>query len=239
MNKPLIGILLDTHESGSFSTYPHHALRLHYFDAITSAGGIPIAIPTEKEHIEAYLNLIDALILPGGDGMDPAWYAEGHKPKLNPTGGLEFIKKITVSALEKDIPILGICAGMQIIVGVSGGQIQNIKASLKQEHYGTNKDEPSHSINIKKGTLLHQVIEKETVLINSAHIEEVVNLPQTLTVSATSPDGTIEAIEMPDKSFVLGLQWHPEHLFKTDKVSAQIFEEFVKKAQEHQRLHKK
>lgn len=235
---PLIGITMDWAEEGTFSSYPHHALRGHYFDAITAAGGTPIALPAQMEKIDTYLDLVDGLLLPGGDGMDPAWYIDGTLKLIPTTGQLEFLKAMAKRAIERDVPILGICAGMQIMAGVMGAKICTLDESKRPFHIKT-KTDYAHSIDVAEGSALHQAVGEKSIRINSAHVEEVVQLPLGVCPVAMSADGVTEAIEIEGKFFMLGVQWHPEHIFETDVPSAQIFKAFIKKADEYKTLHKK
>lgn len=215
---PLIGITLDYAETGSFSKRPHYALRTHYFDAITHAGGLPVAIPFAPAHIHAYLERVDGLLMPGGTYAFPApWYIKDAGKNNHPASPrFAFDEAMMQASLATQKPVLGICAGMQIMAGVQGARFYadamaahptttNHLNAVPAEHY-------AHPVKITPGSLLHRLVKQESVQVNSAHREAVAKLPDTsnLHATATAPDGIIEAVEVPNHPFALGVQWHPE-----------------------------
>jgi putative glutamine amidotransferase len=131
--KPIIGLTLDHQKEGSFSKRPYFALRENYFTAIINAGGLPIAIPHREELIDEYLGKINGLVIPGGDfGLDPNWYIEGEKPAFAASARLQFDIQIITKALAKNIPLLGICAGMQILAGMHGCKLSSVIQSYSK-----------------------------------------------------------------------------------------------------------
>ena len=232
MAKPIIGITLDFVKEGSFSKRPHFALREHYFDAVINAGGLPIAIPNKAELINEYLNEVQALIVPGGDfGLDPMWYIDGEKPAFDASSRLDFDVAMITQAIKRDIPLLGICAGMQILAGMHGCKLSSKiqpYSTIKRNHLNEKPaEEYAHDIIIEKGTLLNKIA-GDKMPVNSRHTEGVVKLSDKIILSGTSDDGIIEAVEVKDANFALGVQWHPEY-FKND-ANAAIFRALVKAA---------
>ena len=230
--KPIIGITLDHVKEGSFSKRPHYALREHYFNAVIDAGGLPFAIPNKINLIDEYLNEVDALVIPGGDfGLDPMWYIEGEKPAFAASPRLEFDVAIIARAIKKDIPLLGICAGMQILAGMHACKLSSKiqpYSKIKRNHLDEKPaEEYAHDIIIEKGTLLEKIAGNK-MPANSRHTEGVVKLSDSVILSGTSDDGIIEAVEVKGAKFALGVQWHPEY-FKND-ANAAIFKALVRAA---------
>ena len=217
--KPLIGITLDAEPPGGYSQYPWYALRANYAGAVAAAGGIPVGLPHLPELADAMLDRIDALIVTGGAfDVDPALYGDG---AVHPTVSLKAARTaaelaLLQGALLRDMPVLGICGGQQLLaVALGGTLIQHIPDSVPAalEHEQPNpRHEPGHSITLVSGTRLHSIVGTGTMHVNSAHHQAVRAAgPRTL-VNAHAPDGVIEGIEDPARRFCLGVQWHPEFL---------------------------
>lgn len=231
MKKPLIGVVLDLEEKGDYSIYPYYVLRQDYFSAITKAGGIPVAVPVSSENIDDYVERLDGLLLPGGDyDIPPDVYGDDsiHETVVMKKGRLEFDMTLTKSFLDKDIPILGICLGEQLLAVMHGGAlIQHIEHEVPAhlDHYQEDRLKPVHKIEIKEGTLLRKIIGEDSIMVNSHHHQAVREEAGQFLVSARSSDGVVEAVEVPGKKFCLGMQWHPEHL--THEKEIDIFKAFV------------
>ena len=230
--RPLIAITLDSEGPGGYSKFPWYALRENYVGVVVRAGGIPLILPNEASLVEDYAGLIDGLIITGGAfDVSPALYGEGtaHDTVTLKENRTEFELGITLGALERDIPVLGICGGEQLLnVALGGTLIQHIpddvNGALAHEQPNP-RDEPSHPIVIKKNTLLHNIVGVTEMRVNSAHHQAVAAVSRTVTVNATAPDGVIEGIEAPCKRFCLGVQWHPE--FEVDPNDIRIFLAFI------------
>ncbi|MEN9921021.1 MAG: hypothetical protein RL538_914 [Candidatus Parcubacteria bacterium] len=231
MKKPLIGVVLDLEEKGDYSIYPYYVLRQDYFSAIAKAGGIPVAVPLSTENIDDYVENLDGLLLPGGDyDIPPHVYGDDsiHETVVMKLGRLEFDMTLTKKFLEKNIPILGICLGEQLLAVMHGGAlIQHVEHEVPNalEHYLEDRLKPAHEIKITEGTLLHGIVGETSMMVNSHHHQAVKAEAEGFVVSARSGDGVIEAIEVPGKKFCLGMQWHPEHL--THEKEIDIFKAFV------------
>ncbi len=181
-------------------------------------------IPFEKENInyeifspkEGNYYKYDGFYLPGGDG----WYKED----------IKLIKY----AKENNVPILGICLGMQEMSAFLLNEDKDITKKISN-HNGT-----VHLVSIKKDSFLYNIVKKEEIFVNSRHNDYISKL-SSLYVSAKSLDNCIEAVEIKNNSFFLGLQWHPESLYEEDEASRQIFKEFFLKCEEKfsQKIHKK
>jgi len=233
--KPLIGITLDFVNKGSFSPRPHYAIRDSYFKAVEAAGGTPIAIPYIKNSIDDYLSLVKGLIIPGGDfRLDSNWYVKDDVPGFEVTPRLDFDVEIITKALKKNIPLLGICAGMQILGGMLGCKLtSNINKYVGTRichSGGVSAEEYAHDIHIEKNTLLKKITGLEEMPVNSRHQEGIVELSDKVTLAGKSDDGVIEAIEVKGKDFALGIQWHPEFFIKDGEPNFKLFQALVKAA---------
>jgi putative glutamine amidotransferase len=233
MNKrPIIGVTLDSEQSGGYSTYPWYALRQNYADAIIAAGGLPIALPHNAALAPDYLDRLDALVVTGGAfDVDPALYGGGerHATVLLKEGRTAAELALTQGALARNLPVLGICGGQQLLaVALGGTLIQHIPDSIDDalEHEQTNpRHEPGHAVAIIPGTLLHRIAGAAEMRVNSAHHQAVRDPGPHAVVDALAPDQVIEGIEDPRYRFCLGVQWHPE--FFIDPGDRRIFEAFV------------
>lgn len=229
--KPLIGVTLDAQEPGSYSNYPWYALRENYCSAIVDAGGVPISLAHDLCLVDDYLSLIDALMITGGGhDVDPALYGaqECHLTvKIKPRR-TSFEMEITRKALEKNIPVLGICGGLQLVNVVLGGTlIQHIPDEVpgSLEHNKKKPHDPCHTVKIAQNSQLHQIVESTEFPVNSVHHQAIKDVGPYAMVNALAPDGVIEGIESSKYRFCLGLQWHPE--FIVTEHDGAIFKAFV------------
>ena len=222
MTKPLIGITLDSEKPGGYSQFPWVALRENYADSIADAGGVPILLPHIPEGVNKYLEVLNGLVVTGGNfDIDPALYGDNsrHETVITKDRRTRFEWAITEGALNKNIPILGICGGHQLINVILGGTLlQHIPDDIKNplEHQqrlaGTPQGQPHHDVEIIKGTMLHKITGSLRYKTNSSHHQAIKKLGKGLVMNAHTSDGVIEGIEHIEKRFVLGLEWHPEYL---------------------------
>ena len=229
--RPIIGITLDHEESGSYSKYPWYAARQNYSQVVANPGGTPVCLPHESKLAEQYATLIDGLIITGGAfDVSPSLYSneEVHKTVTLKERRTDFEIAITRDVLKRDKPILGICGGQQLLNVVLGGTlIQHIPNEIENPlpHEQPNpRNEPSHKVAKTKGTLLHEIVGVNEMLVNSAHHQAVAQISGSTIVDAIAPDGVVEGIEEPSKKFCLGVQWHPE--FEVDPNDIRIFSAF-------------
>ena len=225
-HRPVIGILLDYEASGSFSSRPYHALRTGYFDAIWKAGGLPVAIPYLFDGVEPYLSHIDALITPGGSFPYPDHWYDGpnnaSSPSISSTDypRLAFETEFVSRVLGLNMPLLGICAGMQIMAGVKGATFyRDVMAETDTTIDHLNErpaEQTAHDITITSGSLLARITGQQTMAVNTAHREAIRTVPEGVNVTAVAPDGVIEAIELPGYKFAIGVEWHPEFFLGKD-----------------------
>lgn len=234
--KPIIGVIgrPDILESGTLSMCLWENVRL----AIVKKGGIPFLIApnqnvnynlhdpenvpklTEQEKDELYYltNICDGLIIPGGD----KWY--------------EYDEVLYKYALEKDMPILGICAGMQIIGKMDTDQDKPVKdITIRNDTLVNHKvrgQKYVHNVDIMDNTNLKDIVGDNRINVNSSHNYHIDKVNK-LTISAYSEDGLIEAVEYSDKKFVLGVQWHPEAMLDYDAAANKIIDAFIRHCEEY------
>ncbi len=229
---PLIGVTLDSEQPGGYSKYPWYALRQNYADAIIGAGGLPVALPHNAELAAAYLDRLAGLVVTGGAfDVDPALYGEGDRHatvtlKENRTAAeLALVN----GALERNLPVLGICGGQQLLAVAFGGTlIQHIPDSVADalEHEQPNpRHEPGHEVTVTQGTLLHRIVGAGLMNVNSAHHQAVRAPGPHAVVNAVASDGVIEGVEDARYRFAIGVQWHPEYLI--DPGDRKIFDAFI------------
>ena len=236
MTRPIIGITLDSEQPGGYSKFPWYAVRENYCGAVAEAGGLPVPLPHEPDMAESYLDTIDGLVVTGGAfDVDPAIFGDSsrHETVVTKDRRTAFEIAVTEGAIDRDMPVLGICGGQQLLNVVLGGTlIQHIPDEIENAlaHEQPNpRNEPGHDITVTKGTLLHKITGTNTMSVNSAHHQAVRAIGEGVVIDAVAPDGVIEGIELPGKRFCLGVQWHPE--FGIDPGDAKIFDAFIKAAQ--------
>lgn len=217
MRPPVIGITLDAEAPGGYSKFPWLALRENYADAVAAAGGVPILLPHQPDVVGRYLDLIDGLVISGGAfDIDPALFGASHRHPTVVTkdGRTGFEAALTRTALDRDMPILGICGGQQLLHVLLGGSLiqhipDEVAGSLAHEQPNP-RDEPGHEVRIVPGTRLAAIVATPTMAVNSAHHQAAKDVPPGVVVNAIAPDGVIEGIEAPGRRFCIGVQWHPE-----------------------------
>ncbi|HTC09361.1 MAG TPA: gamma-glutamyl-gamma-aminobutyrate hydrolase family protein [Acetobacteraceae bacterium] len=230
--RPVIGLTLDAEQPGGYSKYPWYAVRQNYADAIIAAGGLPIALPHDAALANDYLDRIDALVVTGGAfDVDPSLYGEGerHATVTLKEGRTAAELALTQGALGRDLPVLGICGGEQLLaVALGGTLVQHIPDSVPDalEHEQPNpRHEPGHPVTVVPGTLLHRIVGAGVMHVNSAHHQAVREPGPHAVVNATAPDSVVEGLEDLRYRFCLGVQWHPE--FFIDPGDRRIFDALI------------
>jgi putative glutamine amidotransferase len=218
MTRPVIGLTLDSEPRGGWSRYPWYALRCNYFDALTAAGARPVALPHQPDLAAEYVDAVAALVVTGGAfDVDPALYGAADRHASVTLKGLRTTTELalTRAALDAGKPILGICGGQQLLaVALGGTLVQHIPDAVPGAlaHEQPNpRDQAGHEVAVRRGTLLHRIVGADRLAVNSSHHQAVAD-PGKSVVNATAPDGVIEGIEWPGRTFCLGVQWHPEFL---------------------------
>ncbi len=217
--KPVIGITLDAEPAGGYAASPWYALRQNYISSVNACGGVAIALPHHPELVPELIALCDALVITGGAfDIDPALFGERISTptiRLKPER-TRFERVLLEAAMARDLPVLGICGGQQLIAALTGGSlIQHIPDEIGDQ-LGHNRRAAGelvhHPVTIAPGSLLHAVTGARELSVNTSHHQAVRSVGPGCVVTARAPDGVIEGIECPGLTFCLGVQWHPEYL---------------------------
>ena len=228
--KPIIGVM-PLWDAKKESIWIHPG----YIDGVIRAGGVPVLLPlTEDEEVFCRaLEMCGGFLITGGQDVSPELYGESERPDNPDTCPLrDRLETCAVKiALERDLSVLGICRGFQILNVLLGGTLyQDIPSEVKDAlaHLHTPNEAPvTHDVVIEPGTPLLSLLQKDIIHVNSFHHQGVKKLSDKLKCMARAADGVSEAAYMPGKRFVWGVQWHPEMSYKTDENSVRIFEAFV------------
>lgn len=203
-----------------------------YSDAVESAGGIPILIPllNDLEAVGALLARVDGLLLPGGIDVQPHLYDEDPHPLLGEVDPKIDDLELALArwALEKDLPILGICRGLQVLNVALGGTLyqdvnDQIDGTMRHVYPDLPRTQVIHNVAIEPESLLEQVTGKRSFWVNSIHHQAVKKPGHGVRISGRAEDGVVEAIESTLNHYVIAVQWHPEELFKTEEACANLF----------------
>jgi putative glutamine amidotransferase len=226
---PTIGISLDQDDQKFFINHD-------YVSSVIQAGGIPLPIPflSDPIMVKKMVDQCDGLLLSGGVDMDPLHYGEEPSPYL---GSIipdrdEIELKLFHLFVQQNKPVLAICRGCQLInVALGGDLYQDIPSQMKaaiNHDQNAPRGYATHTIEIKKESLLFHIVGEEKIRVNSYHHQSVKNIGSSLISSAVSADGVIEAIESTIHPFLLGVQWHPEGMaLVQDQYAMKLFSAFV------------
>jgi putative glutamine amidotransferase len=230
--RPVIGVTLDSEQPGGYSKYAWYALRQNYAEAVAAAGGLPVALPHDAALTGDYLDHIDALIVTGGAfDVDPSLYGDDsrHATVTLKANRTQAELALTVGAIARNIPLLGICGGEQLLaVALGGTLIQHIPDAIERalEHEQPNpRHEAGHAVSVVPGTLLHRIVGSGEMRVNSAHHQAVREPGPYATINAIAPDGVVEGVEDSRHRFCIGVQWHPE--FGIDPGDRRIFDALI------------
>lgn len=215
-HRPLIGLTANHSDIDA-------TLRDRYYKQIVAAGGTPVIIPpvADKEVIVNTLEQLDGLILTGGADYNPLWMGEEPSTHLHGINRERDLAELLTArlAFNRQIPTLGICRGIQTLAIALGGKVaQDIQEEASpgtviiKHAQDADRSEPTHSVRIADGSILSGIYEGETIHVNSFHHQAVAQPGPHFRITATAPDGTVEAIESTEHKAVMGVQWHPEWL---------------------------
>ncbi|WP_449095286.1 MULTISPECIES: gamma-glutamyl-gamma-aminobutyrate hydrolase family protein [unclassified Rhizobium] len=228
MRQPRIAIILDENTSTGGTRYE---AAKGYFRGVSNAGGLPFGIPYLSEVVSVVLNEFDGLVAVGGRFAYPdSWYISAETSRAPPSERLDIERAIVEGYLERDKPVLGICAGMQMLACLNGCRLTpDLRASFPSvvEH---DKRDYLHAVEIRPDSRLAEIIRKPRIDVNSFHREAIAQLSPTVVASAHAEDGLIEAIEVVSNSFAIGLQWHQEQFVDTDHPGNAVFRALVEAA---------
>ncbi len=229
---PVIGI------SGNFRD-GDCTLAQGYYMSVLEAGGTPVVIPSydDEKALVSLLDTLDGLVLSGGADIDPDYLHEEALDcvSINPRRDAQELLLVRL-AMARQIPVLGICRGIQMLTAALGGKLyQDIKSQHTREcieHSQTiARGLPSHEVKLEKDSLLYKFFGKETLAVNSFHHQAVKEVPAGFRVTATAPDGIIEGMESTAFRPILGVQWHPEcFILENDRTMMPIFSWLIEQA---------
>ena len=216
MHNPIIGICGD-YRTGK--RLDECALQAPYFEAVARAGGAPVLIPpiADGPALNRVLDLTQGILFTGGADIAPQRFAQPPHPEtvtVHPRRG-DFDFLCLARVLERDLPVLAICYGCQLLnVHFGGDVIQHLTPDAREGeiHRNTDGTPAFHSIEVVRASALAQCLQTASCEVNSFHHQATGRLGDGLEVAARSPAGVIEAIERPGHRFALGVQWHPERL---------------------------
>jgi putative glutamine amidotransferase len=246
MMKPVIGVTPDFNagdRKDMGGSEPTYFLRARYIRAIEELGGVPLVLPLVSAAVDRrrLFDSIDGLLLTGsGPDLSPRLYGEKQRYKFSLVSErrADFELEMVRLARRWDLPLLGICGGMQAVNVACGGSLfQDIPAQVPDamdHRQKTKAVSVSHTVTVLPKSLLKKIVGKETLMVNSSHHQSVKAVAPSLIASAVAPDGIVEAIESPAHRFLLAIQWHPEFLFDRHLVHRRLFEALLHAARRTQ-----
>lgn len=230
--KPIIGVTTDSERKNG---YYYQVLNEWNLRSISDNGGIPFMfqITTDDEIIEKYLEMVDGILFSGGYDVNPLYY--GEEP-IKDIGLIdyerdEFELKLYKKAAEKNIPILGICRGAQIMNVAAGGNLyQDIyyqRQNTNCHSYDISKALEFHNVEIITDSKLFEILKVKELRTNSLHHQSIKETGKGYKPTAFAKDGIIECIESENLTFAMGIQWHPEVMYNKLPIFANIFRAFI------------
>lgn len=241
--RPLIGVPGQTLQAidGIPPELPHSWVMNHrYFTALASVGGAPVMvplIPQDTDTLRAIYETLDGVFLAGGVDVDPSSYDAQREDACGRTDlDRDAVELLLAQWSRADgKPLFGVCRGLQIINVAAGGSLyqdceQFYVGSMKHDYYpnaGFARDYLAHAVTLGDGTRLREIMGADEVMVNSMHHQGLDRVAEGLTVSATAPDGLIEAVECTGDAFCVGVQWHPEMLVDSDVATRRLFVAFI------------
>jgi putative glutamine amidotransferase len=240
MTRPVIGITasIDRHSPVFGETY---ALTRKYAEGVRQAGGVPLIVPhnLDEDSLRVVLDRLDGIVLSGGGDIDPALFGEELHPATCEIEPDRDRAELTLArrVVERDLPFLGICRGIQVLnVALGGSLVQDIPSQVPEAlpHSFDRKTTPrgylAHAVKIDPSSQLARIMQLEAAQTNSWHHQSIKRPADGLRVTAVAPDGVIEAVEVPERRFAIAVQWHPEWLFEEHAEHRKLFEELVRAA---------
>jgi putative glutamine amidotransferase len=218
VTRPAIGICAAV-EQARFGVWDQPATLLPkgYADAVQGAGGVAMLLPPDDEAVEnpgELLDRLDGLLLAGGRDIDPLTYGARPDPHTRDTSPERdrFELSLVSAALDRDMPVLGVCRGMQMLnVALGGTLLQHLEGELLERHRHTAGVFADHDVTLEPGSVAARAAGAERLAVRSHHHQAVGELGEGLAVTGRSAeDGLVEAVELPGKRFALGVLWHPE-----------------------------
>lgn len=225
-------------EQGMHPIFERSYVNNDYVQSVIRAGAIPFIIPFNESEkvIQEQIDCCDGLILSGGHDVFPHNYGQEPHQKIGEVWPERdvFDLRLLKHASKKKIPVLGICRGFQIMNVYYGGSLVqdlSLKAGVTIKHAQNQRpDLGTHHVTLQEGSVLHNIFEDTEIMVNSFHHQIVDRLGEGLVATATSPDGVIEAFQVMQGPWMMGVQWHPEMMSLKNEGMQAIFNEFIKQA---------
>ena len=221
---PKIAIMLD---ENTLSGAQNYSLNKDYCSAIGIAGGIPLCIPYSKEAVQFAVNECNGLFSPGGAMAFPDdWYTNKQKSSFPSSERIPIEVELMKGFLERDKPVFGSCHGMEVLAALHGCKLSTDATDIHQSK--RMEDSKMHTVSILPTSRIAQIIGQTELKVNSRHREHVTEINAPATDAAHAPDGQIEAIEIENKKFAIGCQWHQENFWQEDHPGNKLFKAFVR-----------
>lgn len=233
---PIIGVTASKERGSGFTYQKVNDCNLK---ALIEAGAVPVILPVtgEDELIHRYLEIVDGIYFSGGGDIDPLIFGENPIKEIKEIDydRDEFEIKLFKKAVIKKIPMLGICRGAQIMNVAAGGTLYQDIYAQKEASLGHSPKYAyggygHHKVKIMNHSKLYDIFQSEEIVVNSYHHQAVREVAEGFKITAISEDGIIEGIESENLPFAVGIQWHPEIMYKRHPEFLKIFKVFVKAA---------
>lgn len=240
VKRPLIGVPTGREKSQRFFGLALYIMNQTYVRTLENLGALPVLIPLQMSEatLRGIFERLDGLLLPGGEDMDPSTYQEERHPQLGATDKERDRTELLLTewALQEGMPLFGVCRGAQVLNVACGGSLyQDLHSQrpdfAKHDYFPPNYERfrISHGLQIESGSRLADAL-GSVHEVNSMHHQGIARLGEGLRAAAVTDDGLIEGVEVPELPFVVGVQWHPEELARTDPHSSSLFYHFVQAA---------
>lgn len=236
MFRPMIGIVCAENDPTPPGESRKNQAGVRYVEAVRNAGGIPLLIPLQfpTDEIERLAELFDGILIIGGNDVDPKRYNGVPDPSVSAPNPERDALEIAIVRLAagRDLPLFGICRGEQVMNIAMGGTLYTDLPSQfptvlrHQQSDDTPISKLTQRVRIDPASGLYAIVGSETIWTNTFHHQAVQRLGDGIRVAAAATDGVVEAIEIPERSFFLGVQWHPEGLQELPEES-RLFKAFV------------
>ncbi len=233
--RPLIGI--PCYAGTSEGTHrPVYCTNRVYSQAVEDAGGMAVLIPFVHDvtTLDALVDRLDGILFPGGKDIAPSCYGEQPHPLLGAVDPRQDEVELALAhwVIERDLPVLGICRGMQLLnVALGGSLYQDICAQVHNSFKHCHDDQPrgqiTHNIQIKPGSQMEHVLRSGEVWTNSLHHQSVKQPGKGVIISGYAEDGIAELLEVPDHSFMVAVQGHPEEIYTRETIWSRVFAAFI------------
>lgn len=235
--RPLIGVPTGRENSQRFFGLPLYIMNQNYVRVLENLGALPVLIPLQMSEatLRGIFDRLDGLLLPGGEDMDPSTYHADRHSQLGATDPERDRTELLLTewALVEGMPVLGLCRGIQVINVACGGTLYQDLNSQRPDFAKHDYFPPtyerfriSHAVHIQAASRLADAL-GAVYEVNSMHHQGIDRLGEGLAAVAVSDDGLVEGVEVPELPFVVGVQWHPEELARTDQHSSRLFYNFV------------